>query len=248
MAVVYAAHDETYDRPAAVKVMQARLARSDEFRERFEREAQLANLTFNPHVLPVWDHGEDLGVFYIAAPLADTDLAGLIDREAPHGGLAAGRVARIIKQVAWALDAAHERGVVHRDVKPANILLVANDVGDEHAYLADFGIARSGALVSVTASGALAPLSIPYASPEQADGERHLTGASDQYSLACAAFEALTATVPFHEREPADVLRAHIHAAAPAVTALRAELPAGVDRVFARALAKRPQERFTSCG
>jgi hypothetical protein len=103
-------------------------------------------------------------------------------------------------------------------------------------------------MASVTASGALAPLSVPYASPEQAAGERQLTGASDQYSLACAAFEALTATVPFRDREPADVLRAHTRARAPSVNAFRPGLPGGVDWVFARALAKRPGERFRSCG
>jgi serine/threonine-protein kinase len=137
MGRVYEAMDLRHDRPAAVKVLARWLAEDFEFRNRFEREANAAERVTHPHVLPVWDHGEQEGMLYLATPLCDTDLRSLLVDEGP---LDCTRAVTIISQVAWALDWAHGRGVVHRDIKPENILLVVGP-SEYHAYLADFGLA-----------------------------------------------------------------------------------------------------------
>jgi serine/threonine-protein kinase len=243
MAVVYVATDTTHDRPAAVKVMQARLARAPEFRERFEREALIATRTFHPHILPVWDSGVHEGVFYIVTPLADFDLAGLM----PHdGGMDPQQAIAIVRAIAWALDAAHTHGVVHRDVKPENILIVGDpDQGMAHPYLADFGIAKSAMATTLTV--AQAPMSVPYASPEQVRGDRDLTGASDQYSLACTLFDALAGRPPFYYDTASKILDAHMSERPPRISELNGELPAALDEVFERALAKDPAKRYENC-
>jgi serine/threonine-protein kinase len=241
MAVVYRGIDREYDRAAAVKVMQAALIRNREFRARFDREARIANHTFHPHILPIFDAGEDRGIFYIATPLADTDLGAYT---AEHGTLAVDQALRILTLVAWALDFAHSRGVVHRDVKPENIVLLDNPAGDPHPYLADFGIARSQGTSTLT--GDFTPLTAGYAAPEQIEGRR-VDGRADQYALACTLYDVVTGEVPFAHSDVQKVLDAHLHAAPPALSRQRPDLPAALDGVLLTALAKDPADRYESC-
>jgi serine/threonine protein kinase len=179
MGRVFEALDLKHDRSAAVKVIYRRLAHDPEFRTRFAREAEAAERANHPHVLPVWSYGEDDGHLYLVTPLCDTDLAGLIEDRGP---LEVTRALSVTSQVAWALDWAHGRDIVHRDVKPENILLVAGPA-EPHAYLGDFGLAKVATNATLTRHGTAAGLSPAYAAPEQWRADR-VTPATDQYALA----------------------------------------------------------------
>ncbi|HYZ29630.1 MAG TPA: protein kinase [Thermoleophilaceae bacterium] len=244
MGRVYEAVDLRYERPAAVKVIGRRLASEPEFRARFQREAAAAERANHPHVLPVWDYGEEGDSLYLATPLCDTDLGELVYER--HGALDVEDALQILTQVAWALDWAHGRGVVHRDVKPENILLV-HGPGEDHAYLADFGMARAVTDATLTQLGQPAALSPAYAAPEQWLG-LSVGPEADQYSLAAALFACLTGRPPFYPLR-ADALR-HAHLEAPP-PGLPPEFGAGLEElseVIQRALAKEPVARFPSCG
>jgi serine/threonine-protein kinase len=245
MAMVYRAIDREYDRSAAVKIMNAGLAGTPEFRERFAREAHVAQHAVHQNILPIWASGEDEGLFYIVTPLADSDLGQLIDDD----GMPPLEAAEIMRQVARALDAAAQRGVVHRDVKPENVLIIDSDDPsdpEQHVYLADFGIAKAAG--GVTLTSAQMPLSVQYASPEQIRGERTLGPASDQYSLACTFYDALVGRPPFADHDTQQgILEAHLSERPPALSELRPGLPVELDAVFARALAKEPGDRYESC-
>jgi peptide/nickel transport system substrate-binding protein len=245
MAVVYRARDEALGRLAAVKVLSPALAADEEFRSRFVRESRMVAVVDDPHVIPVYAAGEADGVLYIATRfIPDGDLAGVIRRD---GAFAPERAAAIITQVASALDAAHEAGLVHRDVKPGNVLIDTTRASTEHAYLSDFGLTRGDAFTAgLTLTGDF--LGTPgYCAPEQIRGEK-VDGRTDQYALACVAFVMLTGAPAFHRQDAVATLFAHLSGPAPSATALRPELPSLVDAVLARALAMDPQERFTSCG
>jgi serine/threonine-protein kinase len=246
MAYVYSASDDAAhgERDVAVKVMSAKLAEDPKFQKRFEREANVAYKASHPNILPIWDSGTDGHVFYIVTPLADTDLGSYIER---HGPVEVGGAVDLARQVARALDRAHELGVIHRDVKPENVLLVVNDDGSAHAYLADFGIAKDSSATTITSLDRT-PLSAGYCSPEQARGDRDLDARSDQYSLACTLYDALCGHAPFVATRTADLLDAHLSKAPEPLSAQAEGLPAALDAVFARALAKDPADRYSSCG
>jgi YVTN family beta-propeller protein len=244
MGVVYRATHLRLQRVDALKVIAPDLAESADFRSRFERESQVAAQIDHPNVIPIYAAGEEEGLLYIAMRFVEgTDLRDVLRRERR---IEPRRAAQIVAAVGSALDAAHERGLVHRDVKPANVLITRHR-GAEHVYLSDFGLAkmlssgkgetRTGMFVGTT----------DYVSPEQALGER-LDARSDVYSLGCTLFHMLTGQVPYPiDFEPAKLV-AHTRDPVPSVLAVAPELPAEFDVVVARATAKRPEERYLSAG
>jgi hypothetical protein len=245
MAVVFRARDERLGRLAAVKVMTPMLAADEEFRARFERECRMLASVDESHILPVYAAGEANGVLYIATRfVSGGDLASLLRRN--RGPLAPERAASLIGQVAAALDAAHAVGLVHRDVKLANVLIDATARG-EHAYLADFGLSKpASSATGLTATGVF--MGTPdYCSPEQVTGKPPVSARSDQYALACMAFTLLSGTVPYVRENNMATLFAHVEEPVPALAALRPELPTAVDAVMVTAMAKDPADRYDSC-
>jgi non-specific serine/threonine protein kinase len=244
MGVVYRASEVALARPVALKVISPALASDENFRERFQRESQAAAALDHPHIVPVYAAGEYEGVLYIAMRLVEgTDLRTLIAREGP---LAPMRAVQIIAQVASALDAAHGRGFVHRDVKPANIL-VADQGATEHAYLTDFGVSnRPGSASRLTTGGGWVG-TLDYVAPEQVRGER-VERYADVYGLGCVLHEALTGEVPFPRENDLAKLWAHAWDAPPSASAMVDEVPPALAAVTQRAMAKQPEERFSSTG
>lgn len=244
MAVVYRARDERLGRMIALKVMASEWALDEEFRHRFVAESRAAAQVDDPHVIPVYEAGAEYGRLFIAMRLvAGTDLRGVLRRE---GALPAARVIELLAPVASALDAAHAAGLVHRDVKPGNILVDERLGRPDYVYLADFGLSK-GVSAGASLTGPGTYLGTPtYSAPEQVQGNR-VDGRADQYALACVAFELLTGRPPYEREQPMAVLLAHLSATPPSLVALRPELPAAADRVISRALAKRPEQRYGSC-
>jgi len=239
MGFVHEAEHVLLGRKAALKTLLPELADDGEFRERFIGESQMVAALDHPGIIPIYDAGEQNGVVYIAMRyVSGGDLADEIDR-AP---LEPDRAVSILEQVAGALDAAHAHGLVHRDVKPANVLL---EDGGGRVYLTDFGIAKRAGARGLTRTGFFVG-TLDYAAPEQIRGEP-LGPAADVYAFGCLLFEALTGRKPFDRETDIAVMHAQLHDAPPAVAELRPGLPAGLDSVLARALAKRAEERFASC-
>jgi serine/threonine protein kinase len=204
MGTVFAAEQQYPRRKVAIKLVAGELAEAEEFRERFIRESTLAAAIEHPHILPVYDAGAVDGVLYLAMRYVDGyDLRSLLEREGP---LDADRAVFLAAQVGAALDAAHSAGVIHRDVKPANVLIAPGLAGGhrEHAYLSDFGIAKRSSSQTLTAPGGYLG-TIAYSAPEQIKGEP-LDGRADLYSLACLLFECLTGAPPFEGEHDAAVL------------------------------------------
>ena len=226
-------------------MLPADLTANAEFRARFLREAELAAGLSHPNIVRIHDRGEEDGQFWISmAYVAGTD-AGRFLREHYPGGMPLEEVASIIAAVGSALDYAHHRGLLHRDVKPANILLADPDGGLRRVFLADFGIARSiDDAAGMTATN-MTVGTVNYAAPEQFRGEP-IDGRVDQYALACTAFHLLAGMAPFEDSNPAVVISRHVNAPPPSIGARRPEL-AALDAVFATALAKEPSQRFGSC-
>ena len=244
MAVVFRARDERLGRSIALKVMAPEWTEDEEFRRRFVAESRAAARVDDPHVIPVYEAGAAGGVLFIAMRLvAGTDLRGVLRRE---GALPPGRALELLSPVASALDAAHAAGLVHRDVKPGNILVDERPGRPDHVYLADFGLSK-GAAAGVSLTGAGDYLGTPnYSAPEQVQGH-DVDGRADQYALACVAFELLTGRVPYERDLPMAVLMAHVSKPPPSLAARRPGMPPAADRVMARAMAKRPEQRFASC-
>jgi serine/threonine protein kinase len=245
VAVVYLARDERLDRPVALKVLAPVLAEDEAFRKRFIRESRAAAAVEDPHIIPVFEAGEAGGMLYIAMRyVPGGDVRTMVRRDGP---LPPGRAAAVIAQVASALDAAHAAGLVHRDVKPANMLVDRRSNRSDHVYLADFGLSKKtlAASAGLTGTGQFVG-TLDYSAPEQIRG-RPADGRTDQYALACAAFELLTGAPPFHHEEATAVMYAHLSEPPPPVTSRRAGLPPAVDQVVARALAKVPADRYASC-
>jgi len=242
MGVVYRALQLDLGRPVALKVIASDRAADPGFRERFQRESRLAASFDHPHVVPVHGAGEEDGELYIVMRyVRGSDLHQLVKRE---GRLAPERAAAIVAQVGSALDAAHAAGLVHRDVKPGNVLL-AGGGEEEHGYLSDFGLTRRIDPGSqLTESGQWLG-TVDFASPEQLHGDR-VDARSDVYSLGCVLFAALTGKPPFPRETVPATLLAHLHEPPPRPSA--AGLPRELDRVVARALDKEPDRRYPSAG
>jgi serine/threonine-protein kinase len=243
MGVVYRATQLALDRPAALKVIAPDLADDLMFRERFKRESHTAASIDHPNVIPVYEAGETDGQLYIAMRYVDgTDLRELIRRE---GSLSPERTVRVIEQVAAALDAAHRRGLVHRDVKPANVLITED--GDEHVYLTDFGLTKHTASVGgMTKTGQFVG-TLDYTAPEQIKGEP-ADARADVYALGCVLFQALAGRVPFERDSEVAKLYAHLSDEPPTLTSVAPAAPAPLDGVVERALAKEREERYPSAG
>ncbi|HEV2370759.1 MAG TPA: protein kinase [Streptosporangiaceae bacterium] len=244
-AVVFRARDQRLDRTVALKILTPTLTADPAFRRRFIAESRAAAAVDDPHIIPVHEAGEADGVLFIAMRFVQGgDLRRVLDRE---GALAPGRAAEVISPVASALDAAHAAGLVHRDVKPANILVDARPGRPDHVYLSDFGVSK-GAVSSVSLTGTGQFLGTPdYSAPEQIEG-RGVDGRTDQYALACVAYQILTGEVPFERDQGMAVLLAHLSAPPPSLVSQRPDLPEAADRVLARGLAKAQEQRFGSCG
>ncbi len=244
MAMVFRARDERLGRLVALKVLAPVLAVDAGFRERFVRESRAAAAVDDPHIIPVFEAGEADGLLFIAMRyVAGGDVRSLLRRSGP---LPAWRAAAILSPVASALDAAHAAGLVHRDVKPANMLVDARPGRPDHVYLSDFGLSK-GALTSVGLTGSGLLLGTPdYISPEQIAG-REVDGRADQYSLACTAFELLTGTPPFARDHGMAVIHAHAYDPPPLLTSRRPGSPPAADGILARGMAKDPADRYPSC-
>ncbi|MEV7598329.1 serine/threonine-protein kinase [Kitasatospora sp. NPDC089797] len=246
MAVVYRAKDLRLGRTVAVKLLAPELARNEVFRRRFMHESEAAAGIDHPHIVPVFEAGEHDGILYLAMRYVEGgDLRALIDRDAP---LPAGRTTRLALQIASALDAAHAHRLVHRDVKPGNVLVAAGPDREhpEHLYLADFGLTKKSLSLSGLTSVGQIVGTLDYAAPEQLSG-RPLDGRCDQYSLGCVVFEMLAGSPPFRRETDLALLWAHLNDPPPELRRHRPDLPGAVQEVVRRALAKAPEDRYPDC-
>ncbi|MBA2383300.1 MAG: serine/threonine protein kinase [Actinobacteria bacterium] len=244
MGAVYLAEGREAGRDVALKLLTPELSEDGRFRQRFMREAEIAASLDHPHVVPILSFGAEDGRLYLAMAHVDgPDLRELLGRE---GRLEPARTLHLVEQVAAALDAAHAAGLVHRDVKPANVL-VAGEPGEEHAYVCDFGLARHMSSVSSLTGDRGFVGTIDYVSPEQIAGGA-LDRRADVYSLGCVLYECLTGERPFDSESELALVYAHLNDPPPRVTDARPELPEALDGVVATALAKEPDDRYASCG
>ncbi|AXE83597.1 serine/threonine-protein kinase [Streptomyces sp. Go-475] len=246
MAVVYRARDLRLERTVALKLLAPELARNDTFRRRFTHESRAAAAIDHPHIVPVFEAGETDGVLYIAMRyVAGSDLRHVLDREGP---LPPATAVRVAAQVASALDAAHEHGLVHRDVKPGNILVSRGTDSDhpEHVYLTDFGLTKKSlSLTGFTTVGQFVG-TLDYVAPEQISG-KPVDARCDVYGFACVVYETLAGHPPFRRDDDMALLWAHQYDDPPPLTEARPGIPAQADPVLAKALAKSPDDRYPSC-
>ncbi|MEU6409447.1 protein kinase [Microbispora sp. NPDC046933] len=240
MATVYRARDQRLGRAVALKVLAPQLAHDDRFRDRFVRESRMVASIDHPNIIPVYEAGERDDLLFIAMRYVEgSDLRKLVQSE---GALPVGRANPLFAQIASALDAAHAHGLVHRDVKPANILVTRSD----HVYLTDFGLTKSSAAeAGLTSHGHF--MGTPrYVAPEQIRG-LPVDGRSDLYAFACVVYEALAGQPPFQRDTELALLYAHVSHDPPPLTPYRPDLPHAVNAVIRQALAKSPAERFATC-
>jgi hypothetical protein len=244
MGQVYLAQHPRLPRRDALKILPRELTANDEFRQRFNREADLAANLYHEHIVGIHDRGEYQGQLWISMDYVEgTDAAQLLRAQYPSG-MPKTQVVEIISAVADALDYAHSRGLLHRDVKPANILLTDTSPR-RRILLADFGIARElGEISGLTATNMLVGTTA-YCAPEQLQGS-NLDGRADQYALGCTAFNLLTGSAPFRHSNPAVVITQHLSAPPPHISERRPEL-ADLDGALAKALAKQPDDRYPTC-
>ena len=243
-ATVYRARDERLGRVAALKILAPELAGDETFRQWFVPELRAVTAIRNPHIVPVFEAGLADGMLYLAMRyVPGGDVRALAVRE---GSMPVGRVAAIVWQTASALDAMHAAGLVHRDVKPENILVDVTPEGRDWVYLSDFALRREPAQADGPA-WARSPMStLACVAPELIEGGP-ADGRADEYALAASAFDLLTGWPPFFADDAAAVLQAHVSQPPPTLTSRRPELPAAADDVMARALAKAPEQRYPSC-
>jgi tRNA A-37 threonylcarbamoyl transferase component Bud32 len=244
MGVVYRARNVVLDRERAIKVLAGDVSHDSAFRERFRRESRLAASIEHPNLVPVHHAGEDEGRLFLAMRFIDGTHLGELIRT--RGRLEPEHSVWILDQVAAALDAAHAHGLVHRDVKPANVLL-EGEPGRERAYLTDFGISKLvGAAGELTTTGRFMG-TVDYVAPEQIAGEQ-VDGRADVYSLSCILFHALAGEPPFRRETQLATLFAHANDPRPRLSGLVAGSPPELDEVLARGMAQRPGDRFESAG
>ncbi len=245
MGVVYRAVDDRLGRGAALKVIAPEQAQDADFRRRFIEESRAAAAIDHPNVLPVYEAGEEDGILFLVTRLVEgPDLATLLERD---GAMPPDRALALVAQVGAALDAAHARGLIHRDVKPANVL-VARDpgAGGEHCYLTDFGLAQRGDRRSrLTTTGQFVG-TLEYIAPEQIQGEK-VDGRADVYALAALFFECVSGVPPFERDSQPALLFAHLSDSPPRISERADAAPEALDEVIARAMAKSPAERYESC-
>jgi serine/threonine-protein kinase len=245
MGEVYLARHPRLPRLEALKILPEDVSADPEFRQRFAREADVAASLWHPGIVAVHDRGKYHGQLWIAMDYVDgTDAAGLVGDRYPHG-MPPKDVFEIVSAIAEALDYAHERYLLHRDVKPANILLTDPRDGDRRILLADFGIAKASNETHGITSTNMTVGSVAYAATEQLMGRR-LDGRADQYALACTAFHLLTGRQPFVHSNPAAVIGSHLSAPAPRLSSVRPDLTS-MDNVLAKGMAKEPYQRFDTC-
>jgi serine/threonine protein kinase, bacterial len=245
MGEVYLAEHPRLPRRDALKVLAQQVSNVSTYRERFNREAQNASTLSHPHIVAVYDRGEYEGQLWISMGYVEgTDAARLL-KEQYRKGMPPDAVVRIVATVADALDYAHQRQLLHRDVKPANILLAELDSGGWRALLADFGLARRVDDSSGLTQTNMAVGTIAYAAPEQLMGLT-LDGRTDQYSLAATAFELLTGSYVYLDPNPAVVISQHVSAPPPAIADRKPEL-SNLGPVLSKALAKSPRDRYDTC-
>jgi serine/threonine protein kinase len=242
MAVVYRASDKRLNRHVALKILAPELASDAGYRQRFLREMRAAAAVDHPNIVPVFDAGEADGALFIAMRYVDgQDVRTMLETE-PR--LPAARACHLIAQAASALDAAHARGLVHRDVKPGNMLI--GSAHPDHLYLSDFGLSKQRvSSAPLTLTGQFMG-TLDYMAPEQIEG-KPTDGRADLYALACTAFEMLAGQPPFQRDAGLAVMWAQVSAPVPSLRALRPDLPPAVDQVMARALAKTPDARYPTC-
>ncbi|MDX6536349.1 MAG: hypothetical protein QOD37_690, partial [Gaiellales bacterium] len=241
MSVVYLAEHVRLGRKVAIKLLAPMLSADETYRDRFQRESQRAAELDHPNVVPIYDAGEADGQLFIAMRYVEgCDLKALINRE---GQLGIGRTLFILEQAADGLDAAHQHDLIHRDVKPANILIAEPS---EHVFLTDFGVVKHTASKGLTRTGFFIG-TVDYAAPEQIEG-LPVDARTDVYALGCVLYECLVGKAPFDRDAEITVMHAHLIDAPPVLTAARPDLPKALNRVLASALAKSKDDRFESCG
>ncbi len=246
MSVVYQAENLRLSSIIALKILAPELASDDAFRARFLEESRIAASLNHPNVIPIYDMGSQDDLLYIAMRyVSGTDMRQMIKK---RGRILPATALFLVGQAARALDAAHRKGLVHRDVKPGNLLIErgSDDADPDHVYLADFGITKHAMSRSGLTSTGQFLGTIDYVAPEQIRGTSVL-GLADQYSLGCVLYECLTGRVPFEKDLDAAIIWAHVEETPTMPTVLRPELPPEIDQVFGRVLAKRPDERYGSC-
>jgi serine/threonine protein kinase, bacterial len=245
MGEVYLVQHPRLPRYDALKVLGSAVSSDGEYRQRFNLEADMVSTLTHPHIVTIYDRGEFDDKLWIAMEYVDgTDASHLLADRYPYG-MPPDDVVRIITAVAEALDYAHSKGLLHRDVKPANILLGFPDAGDDRVMLADFGIARWMGQASGLTGTNMTVGTVAYAAPEQLKGE-DIDGHADQYALAATAYHLLTGVPPFQHTNPAIVISQHLNSEPPAIGSKRPEL-AGLGPVFAKALAKDAGDRYVRC-
>ena len=242
MSIVYRAEHIGLERTVALKLLSPQLSGDEAFRERFQRESKVAASLEHPNIIPIYEAGGENDVFYIAMRYVDG--ADLKTRLKESGQLEAQQVVSLVAQVAAALEAAHAKGLIHRDVKPANILIApgAGMEGSDHVYLSDFGVAKNTGAAGLTKTGLFVGTA-EYASPEQIEG-KELDGRADIYSLGCVAYEALSGAPTYEKDSEVAMMYAHLLEPAPKLTERRPDLGPAVDEVIAKAVAKSRDDRY----
>jgi YVTN family beta-propeller protein len=250
MAVVYRAEDMRLGRKVALKLLTPQLADSEQFRQRFIRESRLAASLDHPNIVPIYEAGEADGQLFIAMRyVIGADLKAVLNEMG--GQLPLERTLRLFSQIGNALDSAHRAGLVHRDVKPANILVASDEpprsARGDHVYLTDFGLTKRTTELSggLTGTGHFLG-TVDYVSPEQIQG-RPVGSGTDIYALGCVLYECLTGQLPFRRDDDAALLWAHLVETPAPISGIRPEVPAAVDGVVTRAMAKDPADRYGSC-
>ena len=245
MGEVYLAQHPRLPRLDALKVLGTGVSHDEEYRQRFNQEAEMVATLRHPNIVTIYDRGDFDGQLWIAMEFVDgTDVSRLLTDKHPKG-IPATEVVRIITPVADALDYAHSRGLLHRDIKPANILLGVSGANDARVMLVDFGVARWIGQSSDLTGADMTVGTVNYAAPEQLRGDP-IDGRSDQYGLAATAYHMLTGTAPFANSNPAVVISKHLSAQPPSIGVGHPDL-ARLGPVFAKALAKDPADRFPCC-